>query len=176
MAEYLRTYALDLEKRVKSGEITVIDRFKGEFAWLSNFYYYDTDVTVEHIFQASKVYRDAMYSEDMSWQAMILQAETPGKAKELGRQAPLRKDWDKVRVRVMYEALLEKFDRPWLQEYLLATGNIPLIEGNTWHDNFWGDCKCKKCDTLGHNHLGILLMRVRNELRAASEKLTEESS
>jgi predicted NAD-dependent protein-ADP-ribosyltransferase YbiA (DUF1768 family) len=28
---------------------------------------------------------------------------------------------------------------------LLATGDRDLIEGNTWHDNFWGVCSCPKC-------------------------------
>ncbi|MGM9605038.1 MAG: hypothetical protein ACI3XG_08225 [Faecousia sp.] len=37
-----------------------------------------------------------------------------------------------------------------------------LEEGNTWHDTFWGvDAKTRD----GENHLGRILMRVRQDLR-----------
>lgn len=34
-----------------------------------------------------------------------------------------------------------------------------LIEGNYWHDTYWG-----VCEGVGENHLGKLLMEIRNEL------------
>ena len=34
-----------------------------------------------------------------------------------------------------------------------------LIEGNEWGDTFWGTC-----DGIGENHLGKILMRIRNEM------------
>jgi predicted NAD-dependent protein-ADP-ribosyltransferase YbiA (DUF1768 family) len=49
---------------------------------------------------------------------------------------------------------------------LLATGDEELIEGNTWHDNTWGNCVCQKCqDIPGRNMLGMLLMELRTEIR-----------
>jgi predicted NAD-dependent protein-ADP-ribosyltransferase YbiA (DUF1768 family) len=52
-------------------------------------------------------------------------------------------------------------------EKLLATGNATLIEGNHWHDQYWGDCTCAKHrDVPGMNILGKLLMQVREELRS----------
>ena len=48
-----------------------------------------------------------------------------------------------------------------LKQLLLATGDLGLEEGNTWHDTFWGvDAKTRE----GENHLGRILMRVREEL------------
>jgi len=175
----MHTYANDLRRRVESGAITVIDSFDGEFIWLSNFYYHDEGVTVEHLFQASKPHKNAMYTggeydeDSISWQELILRAETPGKAKGLGRKAPLRKEWGKEREDVMRNALVDKFNVPMLREWLLATGDVPLIEGNTWHDNFWGDCRCNReaCIPLGLNHLGLLLMRRRDRLRADPDEL-----
>ena len=42
------------------------------------------------------------------------------------------------------------------------TGNLVLEEGNGWHDTFWGvDLKTGE----GENHLGRILMQVREELR-----------
>ena len=46
-----------------------------------------------------------------------------------------------------------------------TTGDAELIEGNTWHDNYWGVCSCSKCNGRGKNRLGKLLMKVREELR-----------
>ena len=47
-----------------------------------------------------------------------------------------------------------------LKEKLLATGDAYLEETNHWHDTFWGVCKGK-----GQNHLGKILMEVREELK-----------
>ena len=48
----------------------------------------------------------------------------------------------------------------------MATAPAPLLEGNYWHDNYWGDCKCKTCEkTEGQNKLGRILMIVRKEIR-----------
>lgn len=34
----------------------------------------------------------------------------------------------------------------------------------SWHDNFWGNCTCVKCENIeGQNWLGKLLMKVRDE-------------
>ena len=179
----MHTYANDLRTRVKNGDITVIDSFDSEFVWLSNFYYHDAGVSVEHLFQASKPHKDAVYSTGdndeaitINWSELILKAETPGKAKRLGRKAPLRKDWDKVKLTVMYNALIDKFNVRMLGDWLVATGDALLVEGNNWHDNFWGDCRCGRdsCIPLGHNHLGILLMRIRDELRESAYLTTAE--
>ena len=49
-----------------------------------------------------------------------------------------------------------------MKQQLLATGNLVLEEGNGWHDTFWGvDLKTGE----GENHLGRILMQVREELR-----------
>jgi predicted NAD-dependent protein-ADP-ribosyltransferase YbiA (DUF1768 family) len=46
-----------------------------------------------------------------------------------------------------------------LRERLLATKNMMLIEGNDWHDTYWGVCLGR-----GQNMLGKILMSVREEL------------
>ena len=42
---------------------------------------------------------------------------------------------------------------------------MELIEGNVWNDTFWGVCNGK-----GHNHLGKILMKVRDEIRGIEKK------
>lgn len=143
----------------------MIDKFDGEFAFLSNFYPsaisdgYTTFPTVEHYFQACK----CEYMDDYD---AIAAAPTPGQANRLGRQAVLRDDWEQNKLNVMETALRKKFAIPELREKLLATGDAYLVEGNFWHDNTWGDCGCEKCKhTHGQNNLGKLLMKIRTDIR-----------
>ena len=145
-----------------------IDCFDGKYAFLSNFYsspispFNDGIVypTVEHAFQAYK-------TTDINKRKEIAAQPTPGKAKYLGRHVKIRDDWQEIRINVMYIALKEKFKDLELQTKLLSTGNAELIEGNTWSDNFWGDCHCPKCrDIKGENNLGKLLMKIREDYKS----------
>jgi hypothetical protein len=38
-----------------------------------------------------------------------------------------------------------------------------IIEQNTWHDNYWGDCTCLRCFRIGENYLGRIWMDLRDE-------------
>ncbi len=60
----------------------------------------------------------------------------------------------------MLEVVRAKFRVNVLAEKLLATGDDELVEHNTWDDSFWGTCNGE-----GENHLGKILMKVRQELR-----------
>ena len=138
--------------------IKVIDSFKKEpYRFLSNFYYckvlYDELLydSVEHAYQAAKT----QHQEEREW---IKSAKTPGEAKRRGQKITIKKDWEYVKLGVMSLLVKRKFKTPKLEEKLLATGNAELIEGNYWHDTFWGVCNGK-----GENHLGKILMQVRKE-------------
>ena len=87
-------------------------------------------------------------------------------AKRLGRHVQLRPNWENVKLPIMEDIVRAKFTQNEdLKELLLATGDLVLEEGNTWHDTFWGvDAKTRE----GTNHLGRILMRVRQELREES--------
>ncbi len=139
-----------------------IESFRKEYRFLSNFYkraFYHRGLrweTSEHFFQAHK-------TKDYDEFDKILIADTPSKAKRLGRKCSLRSDWDDVKDDIMYMAVLCKFSQnPILKRKLLETGERYLIEGNTWHDNYWGNCTCDKCNTYGRNKLGLILMKVRD--------------
>lgn len=142
-----------------------IDKFDGEYAWLSNFYESPivgedglTYPTVEHYFQAMKTL-------DMEERRKMAAAETPGRAKRYGRRVHLRYDWEIIKFDVMETGLRKKFEDPVLKEKLIATGDKKLIEGNYWHDNIWGSCYCGNCNNKGANHLGRLLMKIRKEIQ-----------
>lgn len=142
----------------------MINKFEGEYAFLSNFYpspfVYDgiEYPTVEHFFQAAK-------TTDLSKRKEIAAAPTPGQAKRMGRQVKLRPDWEEVKIDVMMKGLRHKFAIPKFREMLLATGDEELTEGNTWHDRAWGRCMCDKCGGQGQNLLGRLLMKLREEIK-----------
>lgn len=137
-----------------------INRFSGKYHFLSNFSMAEVWLdgesypSTEHAYQAAKTL-------DSAWRRSIQMAETPNLAKRLGRQAPIREGWDKLKTDVMYELVRQKFrQHPQLSEQLLSTGDANLVEGNWWGDKFWGVCKGE-----GENHLGLILMRVRQEIR-----------
>ena len=145
----------------------MINNFIGKNFFLSNLYnaYLVYEGTVFHsteaAFQASKTL-------DMSERERIARL-SPGESKSEGRKIKLRDDWESVKDEVMYDVCFAKFtmnDSSKLRERLLETGDEELIEGNTWHDNYWGNCSCEKCkDIEGRNQLGKTLMRIRAELR-----------
>lgn len=76
----------------------------------------------------------------------------------------LREDWELIKISVMHDLLRQKFGHETLRKRLLATGDEKLEEGNTWKDYFWG-----VCNGIGQNQLGVLLMRVREEIRHCEE-------
>ena len=114
--------------------------------------------TVEHYFQAQK-FHSAKDREE------IRKAGSPMLAKRMGqsRKRKLRGDWERVKERMMLDALRAKFTQHAdLRTRLLATGDAKLVE-HTERDSYWGDGG----DGSGKNRLGALLMQVRNELRAS---------
>ena len=110
--------------------------------------------TLEHAYQASKTLIPAEREH-------IAQAKTPAEAKKLGRAVTLRENWDELRLTVMERLLRVKFREASYRDALIATGEALIVEGNTWNDTFFGVCR-----GLGENHLGRLLMELRNEFRA----------
>lgn len=142
-----------------------IEHFRGQWAFLSNFFpavlVWDgmTFPTGEHAFNAGKTL-------DPGQRRWIAAAPTPREAKIRGRSVELRDGWDvKARYEVMAEVLYAKFAcRAERTEMLLSTGTRLLVEGNDWHDTHWGVCSCRN-HGWGDNHLGRLLMELREELR-----------
>jgi len=139
---------------------SVIDRFEGEYEFLSNFYAHEftyrhqTWKTSEHAFQAMK----AKTAHDRE---LVRAQVTPYLAKRVGRSIERRPDWETVKLHFMHNIVLSKFTSgPEIGQLLLSTRNAELIEGNNHGDTFWGTV-----DGQGLNHLGTILMQVRARLR-----------
>jgi ribA/ribD-fused uncharacterized protein len=148
--------------------MTTINEFQGPYRFLSNFYegLYPIRVgdfdfkTAEHLYQALK-------TEDLDEAKAIEDCATPGEAKRMGKTLTLRGDWDVVKDRAMEITVSRKFlSDPELLPLLLRTGDATLVEGNRWHDNYWGECLCDNCSGLPKlNTLGQVLMRLRKDFR-----------
>lgn len=167
---------------MKGGTLpTLIDHFEGPWGFLSNFSPAEVKLcidvlgipnagltgdavsieeypSVEHAYQAAK-FLDSELRERFRYNGL-----TPGQAKRLGSglKSKKRKDWEDVSLEIMKGLLVQKFKYSILMRKLCSTFSAVLIEGNTWHDNFWGNCICSDCANIqGQNWLGKLLMEVR---------------
>jgi ribA/ribD-fused uncharacterized protein len=133
-----------------------ITRFKGQHAFLSNFY--PVELTLDGaVYRSVEAAYMAAKTDTIGEKQMLQQAQTGAEAKRLGKKVTVRADWnDEMRVEVMARLLVEKFRDAGLRRQLLSTGDSPLIERNTWKDFYWGCCRNR-----GGNRLGRLLEGVR---------------
>lgn len=132
----------------------MIDKFVGNYRFLSNFYIEPDGTHVEGEYQWAK----SVNPEER----FCLFGMSPYAAKKYGRTIKIREDWDQVKLQVMYSFVLKKFtEHEELRSLLLATGQQDIVEGNYWGDVFWGVCKGE-----GQNHLGKILKQVRKKILA----------
>lgn len=144
----------------------MIKQFKGEFAFLSNFQLCRIELegriypSAEHAYQAHKV----AAPDDELWKALCeTKYISAAEIKKKSRTVKLRSDWEEVKVQIMKDVLLCKFQQnATLKTLLLDTGKQEIQEGNTWNDVFWG---VDLHTGYGENWLGKLLMQVRTELK-----------
>lgn len=141
----------------------MIKEFQNEHRWLSNFYPCEIEYegivypTVEHFYVSMKTL-------DPNIRKYISTIESPGKAKRYGNKIDVRENWDDLKIQVMEYVINKKFNKPHFKELLLNTGDDIIVEGNRWHDNFYGSCQCDKCGNNGKNILGKLIMKTRKSL------------
>lgn len=141
-----------------------IGEFRGRHRFLSNFHPCgivlggEAYPSVEHAYQAAKL-------SDPEYRDRIRRTIKAGDAKALGHGKG-GKSWHKRSLKVMYKLLLQKFAHEPLRSKLLETYPKELVEGNWWGDTFFGVCR-----GVGENHLGKLLMDVRDVLRKKQEDL-----
>jgi ribA/ribD-fused uncharacterized protein len=145
----------------------LINDFRGEYRFLSNFWKVDVDFegttypSTEHAYQAAK-FLDPKARQTVKEAPKFRDAKRLGGPK--GGLGQIREDWEKVKLFVMEHLLEQKFGYPDLRDKLLATGSAYLIEGNNWGDRYWG-----QDGGYGHNNLGMLLMKIRRTRRILAE-------
>lgn len=169
-----------------------IIKFSGEHYFLDNFYpcevVFDglTYHSSEAAFQAQKAPKEERY--------LFAELKKGADVKKLGgKTGPYAMkqgsaeliDWNKRSTKVMEEVVRAKFNQnPDLAEKLIATGDLHLVEGNNHDDNLYGiqlkrvpgarkkllvdedGCYILSQEENEHNnHLGKILMKVREELK-----------
>ena len=169
-----------------------IIKFSGEHYFLDNFYKcpvtYDgiTYKSSEAAFQAQKAPKEDRH--------LFAECDRPADVKKLGgKNGPYRMEpdspelisWQKRSPKVMEEVVRAKFNQnPDLAEKLISTGDLHLVEGNNHDDNLYGiqlkrvpgtrkkllvdedGCYILSREENEHNnHLGKILMKIREELK-----------
>lgn len=128
--------------------------FRNEYWFMSNMYpikvEYDGDIyeCVESAFQAAKCKDRAGRSAFKGIDGFT--------AKKLGRRVALRSDWESIKLSIMENILRNKFRGSLLSQLKAIVGEI--VEDNSWGDRYWG-----RCNGVGSNYLGKLLMKLRDE-------------
>lgn len=142
----------------------MVTTFRGEYHFLSNFYL--TQVFFRGVWYRSSehAYMSAK-SDDPQWKVYCAnQNVTPADVKENCKYIKLIDNWHVIKLSVMEECLRSKFSDTIMREKLLGTGSQNLQEGNWWGDRFWG-VDLTVNPNIGENHLGRLLMKIRDELK-----------
>lgn len=145
----------------------VVAGFRGDYAFLSNFYegrfkWRNVEFpTAEHAFAYAKGFCIESHVAQERHFSAVLASDTPAKAKGWGRRANINVgEWDKNKVQWMREIVHAKFQQDLsgqaLAGRLINTGAMMLVEVNDWNDTFWGRCAGK-----GFNTLGVILMEER---------------
>ena len=164
----------------------MIEKFKGRYYFLSNFYPCKVKhrgieyPSVEHYYVAQKIkgiqHYQGQYFTETDFKELLSKVKNPADVKKMGSALKLRSDWNDIKFGVMLFGVEYKFSKDEkLKEMLLSTGDEQIIEGNFWHDNFWGNCSCDKCKNInGENNLGKILMRVREDIRPKKQSSFED--
>jgi hypothetical protein len=153
----------ELIQKYISHNDTEIKGFFNKYYWLSNFspskVWYEGQIynNIECAYQAAKVLPEYRY------EFMFC---TAAESKKLWKKLPLLdasgNAWDARKYQVMSGLVFKKFlNNLDLRLKLLDTGNRYLEETLHWHENFYGVCVCPKCNRMGQNNLGKILMKTR---------------
>ena len=142
-----------------------ITTFRNEHSWLSNM----AECEIKYgdlVFKSTEAFYQAMKTKDKDIRALFTKYDGQTSKRE-GRKLSLRSDWEIVKDDVMKFALSKKFSKEPFKSLLLSTGDVDIIEGNYWHDNYFGSCTCAKCGNRGLNKLGKMIMEIRNNLKSS---------
>ena len=138
----------------------MIDKFKGEYDFLSNRFHWRFEWqglvygSAEAAFQASKCTDES--------ERKVLASCSADKAAMRGKDIVPSPNWEEARLGIMESIIRAKFEQnPILMRRLKETGNRLLINGNNKQETYWG---VDLYSWQGENHLGQILMRIREGL------------
>ena len=136
----------------------------GEFSNMCSGYPLDVNgirfQSSEGLYQALKFPHDVLHQELIS----VASNGYVAKVVSYAADSPIRPDWDDAKLDAMRLTLAIKFSQhPALVDVLMSTGDRPIVESSN-KDAFWGAIPGVS-GFRGDNHLGELLMDLRNAIR-----------
>jgi predicted NAD-dependent protein-ADP-ribosyltransferase YbiA (DUF1768 family) len=159
----------------------MITSFKGKYEFLDPAYYSLTQFDGVLYNSAEAAFLASQY-DDPYFRSMFQDAALPiWRARDLAKRLQKRRDWiPELALQLMRQITFDKFTRsPNFRSLLLATCHEEIIAENNWHENFWGVCVCNlrpgkygqkvACRRPGSNHLGKILMSVRDQIAATAQ-------
>lgn len=143
----------------------VIDRFKGEYAFLENRFRCQfiwegiTYHTAEAAFLSSRF-------KEVSERKVIASCSIEKAVVKAKAQIPYP-GWEEARLDIMESIIKAKFEQnPTLMKKLTDTGNRILINGNRKQETFWG---IDLYSWVGENNLGKIIMRTRDKNKETNQ-------
>lgn len=138
----------------------MIKEFRGEYRWLSNFAPCKILLDGVEYPSVEAAYMSAK-SNDLSWKEFCSDRNnTAGQIKKASRGVKLVPNWEQIKLQVMRDCVIQKFNQEPYKTKLKNTGNVKIQEGNMWNDKFWGVCLKTG---FGLNHLGKIIMEIRDD-------------
>lgn len=131
--------------------------FKDDYDFLSNMYPCKVEVCINDVPYTFLCVESAFQAHKDPSRALEFVNLDGYSAKKLGQQVQLRPDWEENKIRFMLYAVKAKYDKNLFLKIRLASIEGDIVEDNTWGDTYWG-----KCNGIGENHLGIILMNLRD--------------
>lgn len=141
----------------------MIYKFREKYGWLSNMATCRVVVYGKTFESVENAYMYLKKPDDKEWGEFCMK-NPPNKVKTASKDIEIRNDWEDVKLKVMYNLLIQKYTTEPFKTKLLETGNENIVEGNYWNDKFWG-VDLKETPNIGENWLGRLIMDIRNKIR-----------
>lgn len=131
--------------------------FRNQYAFLSNMYDCKIEMAIGHEAYIFRCAEAAFQAHKCPERAHEFELMSGSEAKAAGRHVQLRPDWERIKDEVMKTVIEAKFQNPELLKKLQSVQG-EICEDNTWRDTYWG-----KCNGVGQNKLGKILMSIRDE-------------
>jgi len=147
----------------------MINGFNEKYAFLSM--YYPSQLTYDNItYNCLATAFLGNLVTDITQKKMIAKS-APSRATIMVVNSDEKKNLsEEKQLELMYELCKIKFSDESLKKELLNTNNEELVNFTTWNNTFWGITNGE-----GKNHLGKILMRIRDEFTSNVEKDVHEN-
>lgn len=133
--------------------------FSGNLDFLSNMYMCDIALPSGRVYTCAESYYLSFKTTNLEIRKKIHDERMNGyEVKALFKNKPflIRPNWNDIRLQIMINVLIRKFENKTLRFKLQNIDDSLLVEHNTWGDTYYGICNGK-----GENYLGRALKYIK---------------